>query len=170
LTDPDKKPVLNIGDVESFPFGQGDGFAATLGPIGKQIGMERLGCMLIAVDPGKTAFPLHVHHANEEMFVVLEGTGDYVYGAETYPICAGDVIAAPPGGPERAHQIVNSGDVTLKYLGISTKEQPEVVEYPNSNKFAVFSQSADGTPMTARLRYIGRSENTLDYWDGEDGA
>lgn len=170
MSDPAKIPVINIGDVQSFPFGHGDGFAATLGRIGSHIGMEKLGCMLTVVEPGKAAFPLHVHHANEEMFVVLEGTGEYIYGAETYPIRAGDVIAAPPGGPERAHQIVNSGDVTLKYLGISTKEQPEVVEYPNSNKFAVFSQSVDGTPMTARIRYIGRPENTLDYWDGEDGA
>jgi len=150
LTDPETKTVLNIGDVESLPFGQGDGFAATIGASGKPVGMEMPGCMPFAVEPGKTAFPLHVHHANEEMFVIVEGTGKYVYGAGTYPIRA--------------------RDMTLKCFGISTKEQPEVVEYPNSNKFAVFSQSVDGTPMTARLRNNGRTENTLDYRDGEAGA
>ena len=163
-------PVINIGDVETFAFGHGEGFAANLGRIGNRIGMEKLGCLLTVVEPGKAAFPFHVHHANEEMFVILEGTGDYYYGSEKYQIRAGDVVAAPPGGPERAHKITNTGTITLQYLGISTKEEPEVVEYPNSNKFAVFSQSTDGSPMTAHIRYIGRQENSLDYWDGEDGA
>ncbi|MBL4644893.1 MAG: cupin [Hyphomicrobiales bacterium] len=163
-----KKPILNIDDARLMPFGQGNKFAASLGQIGKHIGMEKLGCMVTIVEPGKSAFPFHVHHMNEEMFVILEGQGDYRFGEETYPIKAGDVLAAPPGGAERAHQITNTGSTTLKYLGISTKAQPEVVEYPDSDKFAVFSRSTDGSPMTAQLRFIGRTETTLDYWDGED--
>ena len=164
------KPVVNLDELETFRFGQGDAFAARLGPVGNKIGMEKLGCMLTVVEAGKSAFPFHVHHANEEMFVILEGAGEYRYGENRYPIRAGDIVAAPPGGPERSHQITNTGATVMKYLGISTKDQPEVVEYPDSNKFAVFSQSTDGGPMTARVRYIGRLENSLDYWDGEDGA
>ena len=132
--------------------------------------MEKLGCLLHVVEPGKSAFAFHAHHLNEEMFVILEGQGHYRWGEELHAIRAGDVVAAPPGGPERGHQITNTGDTALKYLGISTMEQPEVVEYPDSDKFAVFSQSPEGSPITARFRYIGRSETAVDYWDGEDGA
>ncbi len=167
MTDSDLKPVVNVADLDTFPFGHGERFAARLGPIGARIGMEKLGCMLTVVEPGKTAFPFHVHHNNEEMFVVLDGTGEYRFGSEVYPIRRGDVLAAPAGGPDRAHQIRNTGDTDLHYLGISTKAEPEVVEYPDSNKFTMFSQSTDGSPMTARVRYVGRLEASLDYWDGE---
>ena len=162
------KPVINISDIELHPFGQGDRFEAKLGPIGQIIGMQKLGCMLTVVAPGKTAFPFHVHHTNEEFFVVLEGEGEYRFGEDVHPIKAGDLLAAPVGGPEYAHQIRNTGSSDLKYLGISTKEQPEVVEYPDSDKFAVISRSSDGGPMSAKFRYIGRTETALDYWDGED--
>lgn len=167
MADGTAKPVANIADIPTFPLDQGETFAAQLGLVGKAVGMEKLGCMLTVVEPGKRAFPYHVHHNMEEMFVILEGSGEYRFGAETFPVRAGDVLAAPCGGPERAHQIINTGTQTLKYLGISTKGEPEVVEYPDSNKFAVISQSKDGSPMTARIRFIGRTETSLDYWDGE---
>ena len=168
MADAMTRPVVNIDDLELMDFGHGDGFAAKLGPIGGLIGAKQLGCMLTVVAPGKKAFPFHVHHANEEMFFILAGSGEYRFGEETHPIRAGDMLAAPAGGPEAAHQIVNTGDETLKYLSFSTKVQPEVVEYPDSDKFAVLSQSTDGSPMTARIRHIGRPGSSLDYWDGED--
>lgn len=163
------KPVINVDELEPFDFGQGEGFAAKLAPMGKLIGMEKLGAMLTVVEPGKKAFPHHVHHHNEEMFIILEGEGTYRFGDDQYPVRAGDVLAAPPGGPERAHQIINTGDKTLKYIGISTKLEPEVAEYPDSGKFLVFSQTQDGAPITARFNYIGRADTKLGYWDGEDG-
>lgn len=162
------EPVVNIADVETFPLTHGEAFAALLGPIGARIGLEQLGCMVTVVEPGKRAFPFHVHHGMEEMFVILDGEGTYRFGPDRYPIKAGDVLAAPAGGPEKAHQIINTGSRTLRYLGISTKADPEVVEYPDSDKFTVFSQTPDGTPMSARLRFVGRTDTSLDYWDGED--
>ncbi|MHA1547981.1 MAG: cupin domain-containing protein [Alphaproteobacteria bacterium] len=162
------KPVVNIDELDFKDFGNGEGFQAKLGRIGERIGAEALGCMLTIVEPGKKAFPYHVHHAMEEMFVLLEGTGEYRFGAERYPIRAGDVLAAPAGGPEVAHQIINTGDVPLKYLGLSTKTRTEVVEYPDSKKFAVNSRFDWSNPDGGGVRFIGRSEGGLDYWDGED--
>ena len=46
---------------------------------------------------------------------------------------------------------------------------PEVVEYPDSNKFAVASlTSPDKGLLAARLLYIGRRETSLGYFDGEE--
>ena len=42
--------------------------------VGDQAGAQRLGAAVFEVPPGAAASPLHVHHANEEMIVVLAGT------------------------------------------------------------------------------------------------
>jgi uncharacterized cupin superfamily protein len=167
MTDTAIKPVMNIADVQLRDSGHGDKFQAKTGSFGRMIGSTGIGCMVIVVPPGKRAFPFHVHHVLHEMFVILEGTGGYRFGDKTYPIKAGDVCAAPSGGPEFAHQIINTGTVDLKYLGISTAATTEVVEYPDSKKFAVTSRYEWGKPDAGGIRVIGRKENTLDYWEGE---
>jgi hypothetical protein len=45
-------------------------------------------------------------------------------------------------------------------------ESPEVVEYPDSGKFAVFSRP-DEQATQLGFRFVGRKETSLDYWDGE---
>ncbi len=162
-------PVLNINDAELQDFGsKGGKFKARFGEIAVPLGLSRIGCMLHEVEPGKTAFPYHNHHNLDEMFIILEGTGEYRFGDKKYPIRKGDCLAAPAGGPDVAHQILNTGDETLKYLGISDVTDPSVVEYPDSGKFAVSSRMKEGDPRTAELRFIGRAKETLDYFDGEE--
>ena len=103
------KPVVNLADVPLRDNGHGEKFAAKIGSFGHQIGSTGIGCMLHVVEPGKTAIHFHVHHAMHELFIVLEGEGEYRYGGETYPIRKDDVLAAPAGGPEVAHHIRNTG-------------------------------------------------------------
>ena len=164
------KPVINIDDVSLNEFGNGKSFAAKLGRIGPAIGSKGIGCMVMIVPPGKKAFPFHNHHVINELFVVLDGTGEFRFGEESYPVKAGDICAAPAGGPETAHQIVNTGDADLKYLGISDipRDDAEVVEYPDSGKFMVISQTEGGGPMSAKFRVLGRERAALDYFDGEE--
>lgn len=158
---------MNIADVQLRDNAHGDKFEAKIGSFGKMIGSTGIGVMVTIVPPGKRAFPFHVHHQTHELFVILEGEGSYRFGDQTYPIKAGDVCAAPTGGPEVAHQIVNTGSVPLKYLGISaTPAGTEVVEYPDSGKFAVTSRY-DWATGKGGVRHIGRREGSLDYWDGE---
>ena len=166
--DKQPKPVMNINDASLMDFGSPKGkFQAKLGRMGPAVGAEKLGAMLTIVEPGKIAFPFHVHHAIEEMFYIIEGNGEYRFGEETYPVKAGDLLSAPTGGPERAHQLVNTGDVTLKYLAFSTMDNVDIVEYPDSDKFLAFA-SEDGTPQTARMRHLGKQGSQVDYFDGED--
>lgn len=162
------KPVVNIADLELMDRGHGEKFALKWGRIGPLIGAEQLGCALHVVPAGKRAFPFHAHHANEEMFFILSGTGEYRYGDRTYPIKAGDMLGAPAGGAEVAHQIINNGPEEMRYLGFSTTKVPEAVDYPDSGKFAVWSRpDPSGDMRKAGLRYIGRRDTSLDYWDGE---
>ncbi len=163
------KPIINIADAKFMDMKGADGaFEAKVGPISHAIGSTGLGCMVTIVPPGKKAFPFHVHHVTHELFVILEGTGEYRFGKETHAIRAGDILAAPAGsGAEFAHQIVNTGTAELKYLGISDKPVSDVVEYPDSDKFAVNSRFDWNNPKAGGIRYVGRDRRGVDYFDGE---
>jgi uncharacterized cupin superfamily protein len=163
-------PVVNVGELETgFGFKRGDKFSARLVRIGAMIGAKELGCMLTVVEPGKRAWPFHAHHSVEEMFIVLQGTGEYRLGDKRYPIKAGDVMSAPAGGPESAHQIINTGAGQLSYLAISTMNQPDVIEHPDSGKVFILSRMDEGLdPATAKLRLGVRYSETVGFWDGED--
>ena len=152
---------------ENIPAGSSK-FGSTIAPIGQKLGLDGLGCMVVTVQPGRRAFPFHNHLGNDEMFVILLGNGTYRYGNAEHPVKAGDVCAAPRGGSDTAHQLINTGKEELKYLGISTMRDPEVVEYPDSGKFAALAIKPGPDFMRAHLRYIGRVENSLGYYDGED--
>ena len=163
------KQIINLADLELQPWGHGDRFEARLGAIASRIGAQKLGYGLTVVPPGKCAFPLHSHRVNEEMFYVIEGEGEIRIGAARHPIRAGDVIACPPGGPQTAHQIVNTSSRDIRYLAVSTTLLPEVVEYPDSKKFGVrwpLAPDEKGQPQSCR--FLGRIEDGIkDYWDGE---
>ena len=122
-----------------------------------------LGASIDILAPGKRGCPYHFHHAQEELFVVLEGRGHLRVAGEMLAIGAGDCLFIPPG-PEYPHQIVNTSDAPLKYLSIGTRESPEVVEYPDSGKYAAMAAARPDRP---RFLAVQRPSASLDYWDGE---
>ena len=123
---------------------------------------KKLGASFDILAPGKCGCPYHLHHAQEEMFVVLEGSGTLRVAGERLPIKAGDTIFIPPG-PEYPHQIINTSDAPLKYLSISTMEAPEICEYPDSGKYLAEGSLGSDKPFEV----IARLAQSLDYWDGE---
>ncbi len=122
----------------------------------------KLGASVDTVAPGKVSCPFHFHHAQEEMFIVIEGSGTLRVAGEMLPLRAGDVVFIPPGS-DYPHQIVNTSDAPLKYLSISTQDSPEVVEYPDSGKYLAKVANGDANIFSA----IQRGTNSLDYWEGE---
>lgn len=126
--------------------GVSDGTAAT-----------KLGAGYDVLAPGKRSCPYHLHHAQEEMFVILEGHGSLRVAGEMVPVRAGDVVFIPPG-PDYPHQFINTSDAPMRYLSISTQERPELCEYPDSGKVAGYVRG---------LRIIQRPDDALDYWAGE---
>ena len=159
------KPIINLDEVALEHHVHGDKFEARDGGIAPTIGGRLLGYSLTVVPPGKRAWPVHNHHVNEEMFLILDGSGVVRIGAAEYPIRKGDVIACPPGDKDTAHQIINTGDVELRYLSVSTEIPHEIVEYPDSGKVMIRSSPDPATP--ARFRFRGYLPALSDYWDGE---
>jgi len=170
------KPIINIDELEFLPrppaFAPSgpaaDRFEAKMGYIGPRLGAQQLGYNITVVPPGKRAFPFHNHRVNEEMFFVLQGSGEVRIGENNHAIRTGDVIACPAGDKETAHQIINTGTEELRYLAVSTKLSPEIAEYPDSGKFGLLAEFPTGTDgKKERFLFVGRSDSSLDYWDGE---
>ncbi|MGE5616494.1 MAG: cupin domain-containing protein [Bacillota bacterium] len=154
--------VVNLDEIELQHFEKGDKFACDAARIGPLLGAKDLGYSYDVVQPGKRSCPFHSHHAEEEMFFILRGTGTLRYGTETRKIRAGDVICGPTGGPDTAHQIVNDSSEELAYLSVSTMKPAEICEYPDSKKVGAF-----GGAGTQRLRHMTPAASGVDYWKDE---
>jgi uncharacterized cupin superfamily protein len=163
-------PIVSLNEVdlqprppELAPPGRlAERFDARLVRLGPQLGLTKLGCSVIAVPPGRAAFPFHSHRANDELFVILDGEGELRLGQQRHAVAAGDVIGCPSGGPEGAHQLVNTGSDELRYLAISTMRSPEICEYPDSDKIGALASTA-----MARFAYIARRADGVGYWEDE---
>ena len=126
----------------------------------------KLGISIDTVAPGMRSCPYHFHYAQEEAFIILEGSGCLRVAGEMLTIAAGDVLFIPPG-PQYPHQIVNTSAAPMKYLSISTRDSPEVVEYPDSGKYLVMAAGplADGSVQVFDRMHCAADD--LDYWHGE---
>jgi uncharacterized cupin superfamily protein len=130
--------------------------------LGDRLGLTKLGLNVTQVAPGRAAYPFHSHRANDELFYILSGQGELRLGDARHAIKEGDVVGCPVGGPETAHQLVNTGDQPLRYLSISTTIDPEICEYPDSGKVGAYA--GEGTDA---LMQMSRYADHKDYWDGE---
>jgi uncharacterized cupin superfamily protein len=161
---PTIKPLMNLDDAEFDDIEDNGFYTSRRATISDHIGAQKLGYNLTVLPPGKAQCPFHSHHGEEEMFLILEGEGELRFGDERYPIRRHDVIACPTGGAEVAHQIVNTGTTTMRYLSLSTLCDVEVCEYPDSQKVGVFA----GKRGERGLRKLFRGENAVDYYDREN--
>jgi uncharacterized cupin superfamily protein len=157
------KLIRNFKDIERKRDERAPLYDSTGARLAPGTAATKLGISVDSVAPGKRSCPYHFHYAQEEAFVVLSGEGSLRVAGEMLPIKAGDTIFIPPG-PEYPHQIINTSDAPLEYLSISTRDSPEVVEYPDSGKYLA-SATRGGEPFGfARMH---REKDDLDYWDGE---
>src|SRR5882724_925475 len=160
------KFIANMHELATHHHAHGEKFEATEAYLGQAVGARQLGCSLTIVPPGKRAWPFHSHHVNEEMFIVLAGTGTVRIGDGEYPIRAGDVIGACAGDASTAHQIINTSNEELRYLAISTNRDSEVVEYPDSKTVMVRVGDSSGHPAKRSFFFRGRLGQATEFWEG----
>ncbi|PSJ37767.1 cupin [Sphingomonas deserti] len=160
------KPVINLDEI-AFDDVEANGlYTSSRATISDLIGARQLGYNLTVLPPGKAQCPFHCHHGEEEMFFILEGEGELRFGNQRFPIRRHDVIACPTGGPEVAHQIINTGPTEMRYLALSTVVEVEACEYPDSAKVLVVA----GKRGERSLRGMFRATSEVDYYDGETGG
>ena len=150
------KPVMNLDDVTFDDVEENGVYTSSRGQISGHIGARDLGYNLTVLPPGKVQCPFHNHHAEEEMFLILEGEGELRFGDQRYPIRKHDVIACPPGGPDVAHQIINTGTAAMRYLALSTRLDVDICEYPD---FAESHGACGQTWSAASSQNLSRREH-----------
>jgi uncharacterized cupin superfamily protein len=116
--------VANVFNPGPWERDLGPARGTRLGPV---VGARDLGLTLYELDPGGQAAPYHLHYANEELLIVLEGELELRTPTGTRGLAAGDVVAFPVG-PEGAHRVRNCSDARARYLVVSTQRFPEVAE------------------------------------------
>ncbi|MGI8421208.1 MAG: cupin domain-containing protein [Gaiellaceae bacterium] len=145
--------IVNLEDVEIDEDDRGT-IAWVNRNLGKAAGSVKTGLRHEFVPAGKLGCPPHCHAAEEEIFVVLDGTGTLLLGDEEHEVRPGHVVSRPPGtGVAHAFR---GGPDGITYLAYGTREPNDIVYYPRSNKI-----------FFCGVNLIARVEK-LDYWDGED--
>ncbi|PSP79567.1 cupin [Halobacteriales archaeon QS_1_68_20] len=135
--------------------------------LGAADGAEQLGCSLYELPPGGASFPYHYHTGNEEALYVLSGTGTLRLDGEEHAIEAGDFAALPSSAP----RIRNDGDEPVRFLMVSTMNDPDVMVYPDSEKVGFVAGAAPGGDKDERTEEaFFRFADQVDYWDGERDA
>mgnify|MGYP001827538302 FL=1 len=128
--------------------------------LGKRLGSEMLSGSVYLLPPGEKSFPYHLHHANEELLLVLEGTVIVRTPGGEEPAVQGDAILFRRGA-EGAHQVLNRSDEPARFIMFSTLVDPEIAEYPDNGNIGVFSMAGDGL-----YRYLDGSAER-DYYTGD---
>ena len=156
------KLIRNFNEVPLEHYLRAPLYDSLCARLGTGMAAQKLGVSVDTLAPGMRCCPYHFHHAQEEMFVIIAGSGTLRVAGAMLPIRTGDVIVIP-AGPDYPHQIINTSDAPLQYLSISTRETPEICEYPDSGKYSAYA-SVNGVRA---FDGIQRVTNNLDYWDGE---
>jgi uncharacterized cupin superfamily protein len=118
---------------------------AVFGGIAKRVGLAAgataTGLNHVALPPGGSGAPAHCHSLEEEVFVVLEGSGVMLLwprGAqspEEHPLRPGYVVSRP-GGSGVAHAL-RADEQGLTYLAYGTRERNDMCFYPESGRVSL---------------------------------
>ncbi len=127
-------------------------------------GGDGIGCSLYELPAGGKSWPYHYHAANEEALYVLSGAATLRHDGEPATIEAGDYVAFP-AGESGAHRVVNDGDEPVRYLAISTMNEPDVTIYPDSETFGVYVGSPPGGREERSLSGYYEIDDDVEYWE-----
>ena len=110
------------------------------------------------IPPGKSAYPYHYHHKNEETFYILSGEGILKTPEGEKNVTAGDLLFFPTG-PEGAHKLTNCSETeNLVYLDFDVVHDIDVTVYPDSGKIGIWGMG---------INKLYPQNNNVDYYEGE---
>lgn len=116
--------------------------------IGAHAGAHRLAANLYELEPGAEVSPLHFHHANEELLLVLSGEPTLRRGADQEETPEPGAVVGFPIGSEGTHQIINRSQAAARVLIVATAVLPEIAEQPEEERLAIVT--TDGLRVVPR--------------------
>jgi uncharacterized cupin superfamily protein len=146
---------LNVEYDDTDP----EGYRAGMARFGPSIGASKLGASLYELPPGQSICPYHYEYPEEEWLIVLEGRPTLRHPQGEDALEQGDVVCFP-AGPEGAHKVTNRSQDTARVLMFSTRTDPAIAVYPDSDKIGVWTGNKDD-------HVIVRRSSNVAYYDGE---
>ena len=123
--------------------------------VGPVVGGKALCATVYVLNEGQSVCPYHYEHGNEEWLLVLEGRPSLRHPGGEDELEPGDVVCFPEG-PEGAHKTTNRRPEPARVVIFSTKMDPAVVVYPDSNKLGVWPPGK-----------VFGLDDAVGYWEGE---
>jgi uncharacterized cupin superfamily protein len=138
LPEPSPRPkgIVNVDEIEGA-------FGGSWKRPALEAGADRTGLSWANLDAGAEGADPHVHSGEEEIFVVLEGSGvlelwpspmQASRGAERerHELRAGHVFSRPAGTGIAHH--IRAGDAGITYLAYGERNPTDIIFYPRSGK------------------------------------
>ena len=136
-----------------------EGYRAGMARFGDRIGAKLIGGSLYELPPGQSICPYHFEYGDEEWLIVLTGNPTVRTPEGETQLDPGDVVCFPPG-PDGAHKVTNRTKETVRVLMVSTRNEPSVAVYPDSDKVGVW-------PGGTKNLMFNRKDGSVDYYEGE---
>ncbi len=148
--------VANLFEVETRQ-DEGDppGYETPYARIGPLVGGGALGASVYVLNEGQSVCPYHWEAGDEEWLLVLEGRPTLRTPDGEEELEPGDVVCFAPG-PEGAHKTANRHPEPVRLVIFSTKNEPAVAVYPDSDKIGVWPPGK-----------LFRAGDAVGYWEGE---
>jgi uncharacterized cupin superfamily protein len=152
------REIVNLFDApRAADKGEPAGYGAPSAPVGPLVGASALGLTVYELPEGTSICPYHYEYPCEEWLIVLEGRPVLRDPDGEHDLEPGDVVCFPPG-PEGAHKITNPRSERSLVAMLSTKDDPAVAVYPDSDKLGIFSSTG---------HHLFPRSAAVDYWHGE---
>jgi uncharacterized cupin superfamily protein len=141
--------IVNLDDLPWEPYARGP-FGGERKRVARHAGARLLGYSLYRIQPGGRTFPYHFEHVNEEFALVLAGHAVLRAPEGAREVGPGDAICFPVG-PDGAHGFMAVGEEPFEVFFLSTMMEPDIAEYPDSEKVYVIVGAAPGGDAKRRL-------------------
>ncbi len=100
--------------------------------LGDLTGLTGLGFHIVEIKPGCKSSEYHRHLFEDECIYILQGEATVRIGDHKRKVGIGDFIGFRAGG--MAHQLINDGQIVLKYIVAGQRLARDIVEYPEKAK------------------------------------
>lgn len=120
----------NIAAIAPFDYGFEPPIGGRMTDVGRTLGSRSIGLTIQTIAPGRWSSRRHRHLFQEEILVVMSGSGTLHHGEERIPVGPGDAVCYLPGDPEQ-HAFENTGAEDLVIWAFGDRVPHEICVYPD---------------------------------------
>ena len=137
---------VKLSEIKPFDYSFGGPISAKMADVGRTVGSKTIGLTIQTVAPGHFSSRRHKHVFQEEILIVMSGSGILNHGPDRIPVGPGDCVCYLPEDPE-AHNFENTGTTDLVIWAFGNRFPYEVALYPDAELAFVEGLGAE-VPLT----------------------